>query len=353
VLKRSIIFISCLFIGQLDVCEAYGQGSSVATLPSGSKDVPVSQGSAGSIPKPTFLKGRAEVTQHGDSNLESWQASQMYKQGVAFLSVNNLGQAAECFKLAGQGFLSSMGEGKFLAESLYAEAQARRLLGQKAQAAILYQKAALLFQRYDPLSPYLKASMDNQRKVAPKLKAKLARNEFKLNALKLSNGIQSVDRNVILKGRVTDSESDPKLLSEKGVTNVPDSYVRDTVLKAFVRMTCLETADLGSNYYTAADRYVPLKAHGKTVALAASSDFLTPVIDVRINGHFYNVSVDLPGLTANRRTVLLITDGRNILAIDPGTYDVWKMNAAFNKRGADFSWKKLTHYKGPLHRIDE
>jgi hypothetical protein len=160
-----------------------------------------------------------------------------------------------------------------------------------------------------------------------------------------------VERDVYLKGQATQLDGSSQLHSGKVSSDITEISIKKTVLQAFVKMTCLETAELGSNYYTAADRYVPLKANGKALVISASSGFLAPIIRIRLNGHFYNVGVDLPDLSTNRKTVYLVTDERNVLAIDPATYDVWKLYAKFNKQNSQFEWRKLTHTKDMPRRI--
>jgi len=328
---------------------AISYNSEDAVAPStGPNSAPSAYGSKSG--KSVILHGKAEMTQQLDNNIQAWQASQVYKQGVFALSSKRYDMAAQYFKLAGDGFAAAGGNEKFLAESRYAEAQSRRLLGQNQAAAPLYQESIALFRQFDPLSPYLKAAVDNLKATTPPLKARIAKIDRTLKALAEASGIQAVERNIVLKGRVTDLNTDI-LRSENGKNSITDGYIKKTVLQAFVKMTCLETAELGSNYYTAADRYGPLKSDNKIVAIAASSGFTAPVIGIRLNGRFYNVGVDLPDLSANRRTVYLVTDGRNVLAIDPATYDVWKLYAKFNKKNADFDWRKLTHQKDFTRRI--
>src|SRR5262249_12234079 len=155
----------------------------------------------------------------------------------------------------------------------------------------------------------------------PGLQGRASMAQARLNALNAATSIQSVERDVYLKGGVT--TIDTGIRTGKASTDVTKAFIKKTVLQAFVKMTCLETAELGSNYYTAADRYLPLKANGKALALSATSGFLVPVMRIRLNGRFYNVGIDLPDLGNSRRTVYLVTDGRNVLAIDPATYDVW------------------------------
>jgi len=298
--------------------------------------------------KSIILHGKAEIIEQHENVLHALEASRMYQRGVLCLSTKRFGVAADCFKSAGDQFALSSGNEKFLAESRFAEAQSRRMLGQKQAATQLYQEAVELFRQYDPLSPYLKAALDNLNISSPGLHGRVAQDRLK--ALNAASSIQSVEREVYLKGGVIDSGS--QWHAGKGTADVTNAFIKKTVLQAFVKMTCLETAELGSNYYTAADRYLPLKANGKTLALSASSGFLVPVIRIRLNGRFYNVGVDLPDLSSSRRTVYLVTDGKNVLAIDPATYDIWKLNAKFKKQNTDFEWLKLTHTKELPRRID-
>jgi hypothetical protein len=295
------------------------------------------------------LEGKAEVTEVRDNTLHALEGSRMYQRGVLCLSTKRFGVAADCFKSAGDQFAFSAGNEKYMAQSRFAEAQSRRILGQKQAATKLYQEAVDLFRQYDPLSPYLKAALDNLGQSTLSGHASLT--QARLKALTTASGIQTVERDVYLKGSATDIDSGVQWRSGKGTGDVKIATIKKTVLQAFVKMTCLETAELGSNYYTAADRYFPLKANGKTVVLSATSGFLVPVIRIRLNGRFYNVGVDLPELSSSRRTVYLVTDGRNVLAIDPANYDVWKLYANFKRQDADFEWKKLTHIKNLPPRI--
>ena len=302
--------------------------------------------------KSIILHGKAEMVERHDSALHALEASRMYQRGVLCLSSKRYGVAADCFKSAGDQFALSVGNEKFLAEARFAEAQSRRMLGQKQAATQLYQEAADLFQQYDPLSPYLKAALDNLNLPSPGLHGRVSQAQANLKTLSAASSIQSVEKDVYLKGGATDLESGTQWHSGRGTADVTNAFIKKTVLQAFVKMTCLETAELGSNYYTAADRYVPLKANGKTVALSATSGFMAPVVRIRLNGRFYSVGIDLPDLSSSRRTVYLVTDGRNVLAIDPATYDVWKLYAKFNKQNTEFEWHKLTHKKDRPARIN-
>jgi tetratricopeptide (TPR) repeat protein len=304
--------------------------------------------SVGGKNKSIILHGKAEVIEEHDNTLHALEGSRMYQRGVLCLSSKRYGVAADCFKTAGDQFALSNGNEKFLAESRFAEAQSRRLLGQKQAAIQLYKEAIDLFGQYDPHSPYLKAALDNLNIYNPALQGRAA--QSRLKAMAAASGIQSVEREVYLKGSAADIDTGIQSFVGKGKSDIAAATVKKTVLQAFVKMTCLETAELGSNYYTAADRYMPLKANGKALALSATSGFLAPVIRIRLNGRFYSVGVDLPDLASSKRTVYLVTDGANVLAIDPGNYDVWKLYAKFKPANADFEWRKLTHTKDlPRH----
>jgi hypothetical protein len=290
-----------------------------------------------------ILKGKAETRVVKDANLRAWQASQVYKQATLALNKNNLRLAADLFKKAGEGF-DIDGCEKFQAQAFFAEAQTRRLLGQTDQASKLYQAAIDLFNDYDPLSPYLKGALDNLKKVSPKLAGQVMTQEARLNALMIPTTIMKVDRNVVLKGGLSDFGS-ANLLAEKGTADVQSAEINKVVHQAFVRMTCLETAELGSNSITAENRWYPLLANGRTVAIGASSDFLTPSIKVRINERFYNIGVELPGIGSSKRTVFLLTDGNHIVAIEPNSEDMWSLVGDFKSKPETFYWKKLSHIK--------
>jgi hypothetical protein len=290
------------------------------------------------------LKGKAEMsTSRGNPELRAWQASQTYKQAIAALDGKNFKVAANLFKSAAGGF-DQAGYEKYQAQALFAEAQSRRMSGQSKEASKCYQAAIDMFNEYDPLSPYLKPALDYLKKVSPNLKGKVDTQKARLDAILIPTRIMTVDRNVVLKGSLTDF-GDQKLLAQKATADVPKGYVDETIHKAFIRMTCLETAELGSNYITAENRWYPLIASGKTVILSASNDFLAPSISVKINHRPYNVAVDLPGIGVNKRTVFLLTDGNHLIAIDPSTEDMWSLMSDFSKKQPKFAWKKLIHFK--------
>lgn len=307
------------------------------------------------------LEGKAEFQQY--NNIAAWQASQAYRQGITALSVKDYSTAADYFSQAGRGFAASSESGKYLAEARFAEGQARRLLKQNAQAAALFAEAVELFRKYDLHSSFLKAAVDyrNSLTKTEPLKGHVSTIAPSLHALPAQ--MDTVNRHIVLTGKLTKLEDGTRiaslkdddffnggakrLLTEAAAADVSDPYVKNTIYKAFVQMNCLEWAELGGNYYTAPDSYTALKYGGKTIVVGASDQFWSPVIKLLIDGHQYGICMDLPAMSAYSHNVLVVTDGQHVLAIDPRTYDTWKLTASFGKHRPEFTWSKLTHIKKP------
>jgi hypothetical protein len=323
---------------------------------------------------PIRLQGKAEVQQQMlNPQYIAWQAGMLYRLGGAALDNRNYDLAAEYFKQAGDRFQLSVGEGKFLGESRFAEGQARRFLRQDAKAADLFQIAAEQFQKYDPFNPYLKPALDQLAYLRP-LQGKVDKAAIKpvkplvgkvtqqgnmhLLPMPLPRMANVVDKNVVLKSNVTKFENGALiaslkdndfftrgLLPEAAAVDVSDKFVHDAVYKAFLKMTCLESAALGGNYYTAPEEYKAFKADSKTVVVGASNEFWSPVVRLKLNGKEYPICMDLPGMSKGTKNVLLVHDGEHVLALDPRTGDSWKLMAVTTSKLPDFSWWKLTHTK--------
>ncbi len=309
------------------------------------------------------LEGHAEVQQI-QRDMQAWQASQTYRQGAYLMSVKDYASAADAFKQAGDGFLASLGEGKFCAESRFAEAQCRRLMGQKARSAELFQIALDMFRNYDPHNPFLKAAqayVDQSQGGSPKLHghtAKLASatsTAVPTPIFRPSEGF--VDPNIRLTANVTtlqggvkedDIFTGSKMYAEQPTAaDISDKFVHDTVYKAFLEMNCLEMAALGGNYYTAPESYKSLKASGKSLVIGGADSTACPQVTMKLNGRDYPIQMNLPGISKGRKNVLVATDGLHVVAIDPQTNETWRLVPQFSKQGADFNWAKLTHKKDP------
>jgi hypothetical protein len=332
VLSTATINLNALAVGT----EQGGRTDPTALVPPPSTEVPKSK---------LKFEGKAEVTVAEDNAARAQNATRFYKLGVKALDKRDYNGAALDFMHAGDILQSLSGCEKFLAEARFAEAQARRLAGQKVTAARLYQSAVDLFEEYDPLNAYLKAALDNLRPLKPELKGKINQSEVRLNALANTNRLITVDRNIVLKGGISDNGI---ILTDVEHAKLDNDFIRKTVYKAFCEMTCIETTALGSNSITAETRWLPLIAKGSVVSFStSSSNFLNPLITIKLNGRYFTVPVDLPGLSANRRTVYLLTDGAHIIAIDPAKETVWSLNVFFKGgNDADFTWKKMEHRKG-------
>jgi hypothetical protein len=321
-----------------------------------------------SQPAPLRLQGAAEYRQILNPQLAAWQATQFYRTGAAAMAYGDYMTAAQYFKLSGDIFETALGPGKLAAESRFAEAQMCHLMRMEPRAVALFRIAADMFQRYDPYNPYLKAAMDMSQPEKPKpLEAKITVTHLKGAVEKheapklvaLPAMADSVDRNITLKGGVAQFADGTKFgalkddqvfrvgkaLADAVPAEISDNYIKAAIKKAFLKMTCLEFAALGGNYYTAPDLYKAFKAKGKTVVIGAADDFWSPVLKLKLNGNEYGVCMDLPGLSSGSKVILPVTDGEHVLAIDPRTGDSWKLQATPGRKTPDFNWWKLTHTK--------
>lgn len=317
-----------------------------------------------------MLQGSAEVAAPLFTNVREYQASMYYKQGVSALAVNNLYGAAEQFKVAAYGF-GTAGNGRLQAQAKYAEAQTRRMLRQNAESSKLYAEAAELFKKFDPSSPYLKASIDQSGLLSmvgkmDNSKRKPLTGEVTENELPPAEQLKSlpamtdkVDKSIPLQGSITQLAGGVNLnalkdedffnganqLPKAAAVNVSDAYVKNTVFKAFADMTCLEFAALGGNYYTAPSLYSAFKVNGKAVVVGASDQAFSPTVNITINGKQVPVAMDLPEMSRHSKNVLLVTDEQHVLAMDPRTKDAWKLVTSFKGNAPEFHWWKLTHEK--------
>lgn len=182
--------------------------------------------------------------------------------------------------------------------------------------------------------------------------------QLKFRALSAASAI---DPSVPLKAKVTkladgtllDSLKDDALFDENLKRMIPgtapadltNGYVKETVLKAFVKMDCLEYTALGANSYTATDIFKPLSFGGKNVVSGATSQKDGPILNLTIGGRIYYINMTLPGLEPTSHNVVVVSNGQKVLAIDPRTDDTWQLNMRLPYHQY-FSWSKLTHTRG-------
>lgn len=290
-----------------------------------------------------------------------------YQQAWYALGQHQYQVAADWFQVAGDQMEASAGETKFLAEARFAEAQTRRLIGQYDRSRDMYKRSIELFEHTDPRSFYLKAAQDGLRDLTPPtqpLKGKVSKDKEKEKAVLKAMPIPGIDKvagDIQLSSRITKldtgvgintlhngdffNRSRGTLLEAAGV-DLSDEFAKDVIHKAWLKMNCTETTTVGATHYSAPLFYKPITADGKPIVVGAGSDLMSPTAELMLNGKMYKVSMDLPRISPNTRNVMLVTDDRHVLAIDPRTSEAWKLCANFSKKVPDFSWWKLGRQKG-------
>ncbi len=324
-------------------------------------------------PPPVFLQGSVQQLQRIPAACPRIMGFQTYQQGWFLLGQQQFAIAADYFAMAGDQMEASAGGSKYLAEARFAEAQTRRLIGQYDRSRDLYKKAVALFEKFDPASFYLQAAKNSLKELGPAktdtasparpLKATVKKEVVKPKAgtLRSMPMPMTVNEHIPLSAKVTQLDTGESINSlhdgdffnrsrgtipQAAAVDISEKYLKDIIHKAFLKMNCLETAAVGANHYTAANSYVAIRSEGKPVAVGAGNDLLSPTAELILNGKTYRVLMDLPQISPNSRNVLLSTDGRTVIAIDPRTSDAWKLCANFAKKVPDFSWWKLGRVKG-------
>lgn len=324
-----------------------------------------------------YLQGGVQQTYHVPGPQQYQYCPPMngfatYQQGWFALGQQQYQVAADYFQIAGDQMEATMGQTKFLAEARFAEGQTRKLLGQYDRSRDCYKRAVAIFEQTDPRSFYLNAAKGALKEMQPKLDKlpppksnKPLRAEVKQSQALLTPmpnpGFEKVEENVPLSGNVTQLDNGVDIttlhdgdffnrsrgtLPQAAGVDISDTFLKDAVHKSFLKMNCVETTIVGANHYTANTEYKALRSKGKPIAVGVGSDLLCPTAELRINGKICKVPMDLPGISPNSRNVLLVTDDRHILALDPRTSEVWKLCSNFKKKIPDFWWWKLQRRKG-------
>ncbi len=284
-----------------------------------------------------------------------------YQQAWYALGQKQYKVAADMFQIAGDQMEATGGESRFLAEARFAEAQTRRLMGQYDRSYSMYKRSIELFQKTDPRSFYLKAAQDALKDMLknnpPPLRGEVKKNNTPLLKAMPLPEVDKVSGVVTLSSHITQldtgtaintlhngdffNRSRGTLMQSAGV-DISEDYVKNTLHKAFLKMNCQETTVVGANHYSATLFYRPIMtSDGKVMAVGVGSDLLSPSAEVKINGKNYKISMDLPHVSPNTRNVMLCTDDRHVIAIDPRTSEAWRLEANFSKKVPDFNWFKL------------
>lgn len=146
----------------------------------------------------------------------------------------------------------------------------------------------------------------------------------------------SVDQRITLIAGATKSDTNKFLLK------VDKEKVSKTVFNCFAEMTCLETAEIGSNINNAVGRWQPLLVEENPAALALGTS--NPQISVKMNGTVYKIA--LPTFQGLKR-ILLATDGEQVCAMDLDSNDSWLLRLKKNPDNTlkSVQWAKLVHMK--------
>lgn len=323
-------------------------------------------------PPPMYLQGGVQQTYRMPmpQYCPTMNGFGAYQQGWYALGQQQFRIAADYFQIAGDQMEASAGETKFLAEARFAEAQTRKLMGQYDRSRDMYKRAIALFEATDPRSFYLNAAKQALKELPPikdntpiksnkPLKAVIKESDSMMKSMPLPS-YDKVESNIPLSGNVTQLDNGVDIstlhngdffnrsrgtLPQSAGVDISDQYVKDVLKKAFLKMNCLETGAVGATHYSAPTSYKPIRSLGKPIAVGAGSDLLCPTAELRINGKICKIAMDLPNISKNTRNVLLVTDDRHVLAIDPRTNETWKLCTNFKKKLPEFSWWKLGRQK--------
>jgi len=274
-----------------------------------------------------LLQGK---TEHVEFKLSEFEG---YKQGMAALDKRNYAGAETFFRAAAAKL--DDGYEKYRAECNFFEAKCLMMQGKFDQSKALLKSAIALFDKHDPSNPYRLAA---QKQVADLLSGKARMDVAMMHAHTNLHQARVVDQNITFYSRVATDDSDPVLLRcDKEAT-------ASTIHDCFAEMTCLETAELGTNVGNAQGRWQPLLVKGEPAAFEFGAK--SPVINVKVNGQTKEVPVNLPMVNGLRR-VLLATDNEKICAIDVDNNDTWLLQMENLPDGTigRVRWALLRHVK--------
>ncbi|MCC7531498.1 MAG: hypothetical protein IT342_23550 [Candidatus Melainabacteria bacterium] len=274
------------------------------------------------------LQGKTEVI---DFKLSEFDA---YKQGMAALDRRNYADAQIQFRAGA----AKLGDGyeKYRAECNFFEAKCLMMTGKIDQAVSLLKAAIALFGQHDPLNPYKLAA---EKQVGDLISGRARMDNSMLQGrTNMQRARVSVDQNITLYSRLAVDDSDPVLL------RADREATKTTIHDCFAEMTCLETAEIGSNVYSAMGKWQPLLVKGEPAAIEFGAK--PPVINVKVNGQLKEVTVNLPMVNGLRR-ILLATDNEKVAAIDVDNNDTWLllMDTAPDGTVGRFRWALLRHQK--------
>lgn len=279
---------------------------------------------AADVPSTRVLQGGTEATEY------IMEGVPKYRDGMSAFQSKDYAAAEALFK-AGAAKLGT-GQERARAECLYRQAACLELLGRADDAGNVYKAALQLFERYDPGNPMKTEAIKSLRELPPE-----------------KTGIEK-DRLMVAPPEMRIQTAIKQTAELAGGAGIPvldvidERAVPQMVLKSFVEMSCIETAELGANASNVQQRWQPLMVHNEPAAFTIGQKF--PTINVTVNKRRYEVPVDLPDAQGLHR-ILLVSNKEKICAIDMDSHESWLLKMKPHKDGtvSDIGWSKLTHVK--------
>lgn len=169
----------------------------------------------------------------------------------------------------------------------------------------------------------------------------------RLDTANLQSGVSTQHARASIEQHITLLSGATKSDTSRFLLKVDRETIAKTVYNCFAEMTCLETAEIGSNINNAVGRWQPLLVEEDPAALALGNS--NPQISVKMDGTVYKIG--LPSFRGLKR-ILLATDGAQICAMDLDANDSWLLRLKKNRDGSlnSVQWAKLVHMKTKVER---
>lgn len=248
--------------------------------------------------------------------------------------------------------LDKAGHEPYLAQCMFYEAGCHKGLKRMQAAMDTYHKAFELYEKYDASNP-LKGSAWKEYETLRAMKGRMDSNPLQGNVNSSALQAQIEQRNMLLELQKAQFAINPnvtlhaKANTAEALLRCNDAEILPKIVKeCFSQMSCLETAEIGSNATNAVHRWMPLRVSGATAAFAVT-DTAKPAFRATVNGRSYLFDINLPGLGPGIRKILVVTNLQKICAVDVDTYDTWllRMKRVPDGRVVGARWFKLEHKK--------
>ncbi|HMO24531.1 MAG TPA: hypothetical protein PKC98_26505, partial [Candidatus Melainabacteria bacterium] len=172
--------------------------------------------------------------------------------------------------------LDKAGHEPYLAQCMFYEAGCHKGLKRMQAAMDTYHKAFELYEKYDASNP-LKGSAWKEYETLRAMKGRMDSNPLQGNVNSSALQAQIEQRNMLLELQKAQFAINPNVTLH-AKANTADTLLRcndaeilpKIVKECFSQMSCLETAEIGSNATNAVHRWMPLRVSGATAAFAVT-----------------------------------------------------------------------------------